>query len=320
MTRFWMVILVAGLMMPAAAYGQGFEFDEEEAWEEDESEGFDFEPTDMDSVPTSRAVETLTVAVIAIPGPQMDENRRQRVQTELDNLVRGLSGYTVVGSQAMLSSLQMRGVEDCVREALCMASLGEEAGVDRIITARVLDMPDGLQLNVDLFDVQDRLYMRTDSRRGLSGTSGVVNAVEPSVRSVLDIREVVTGPRIGEDDSSGIQRILAYSTAVLAVGFMGGGVYFGLQARSLESDLVDSPKNAAGAYTLTQRQAQDRLREVESKALTANVFYGLGLGLAATSAVLFLVDFGGDVDHTAGLRIDPILSSDTVGVRAGWDF
>ena len=114
----------------------------------------------------------------------------------------------------------------------------------------------------------------------------------------------------------------------MAVVGLGLGVYFGLSASSLESELEEGPRTGDGfnAYTITQRDAQDKLDEAESSALTANVFYGIGLASAVVSGLLFTVTFGEDIDTSAEsaekLRWSPGLSpaGDGVGVQAEFDF
>lgn len=319
---------------PATVAAQGFEFGEEDVEEVPEDEGgMSFGEDDVDAVEEGGVYAeeegaTPMVAIVAVPGPHMEPDRRAEVQAEMSRVMEDVPGFIAVGPEAVLPGLEQRGKETCVSEPLCLAEVGREANVDRILVVRVVERPEGLELATDLFDVRDKLFMKYHTETGLSGTGGLVEAVRPSLYDVFDVRVRRGDPDyVGEEDTGVVQTVAAYGTAGLSVVALGLGIVFGLDASSIEDEVTSSPRNADGTYQMTQVQAQERLREADSAAVTANIFYGLAAGLAITSGILFFIDSGSDVaseEELRGglqdLRLAPTVSADGMGVGASFRF
>lgn len=330
-------------LTPTLAFGQGFEFGVDEAEEvAEESEesaeeqpvdtqdpaGLEFTEEDAAKKTTYSDTEVPQVAVVAVSGPAMDPDRRQKVQTELEEVAGEIPNITVLSGSAILGALEQAGGDDCVQEPLCLADVGESAGVSRILVARVVEKPDGLELKVDYFDVDDKLFVKYHNTPGLGGTPAVVDAVKPALDEIFDIRSLQQGPEVvGDEDTGVVQTVLAYGTAGLAVGSLAAGIIFGIGAKKIEKDVQARPQTG-DVYDMTQVEAREAIRPAEAKATTANVFYGLAIGLGAVSALLFYIKGGSDVAEDQevssrtihDLQIAPAVTSDGFGVGAAFRF
>jgi hypothetical protein len=326
-------MLSALLALPTPAFAQGFEFDEEESEtvtetaEEEDDGGMNFTSEDLSK--EDRVEEKMpTVAILAVPGPAMDPERRQAVQAKMLEVGGNFTKIIVAGPETILPALEYRGMEECVTDPLCLGTVGEEAQVDRILLGRVRETADGIEFGVDYFEVKDRLFIAYETRKDVSSTSSIVDAVEPSMRSVFGIRDRDPNQNyVGTEDSSVVQSIIAYGAAGLAVVSLGAGIYFGMDASSKEDELVNGTKNAAGVYTITQKAATEKLREAESSATTANVFYGLATALTVTSVVFFIIRGGSDVgeeradaDLIHDVNFAPIFTESGAGFGASFSF
>ncbi len=302
--------------------GGGMEFGGEEEGGGEDGGGMTFGEDDVIEENTDEG--TPSVAVVALPGPDMDPDRRGEVQAEMMDVVADIPGYNYQGPEAVLPGLEDRGLAECVTEPICLGAVGTDAGVDRILLARVKPTPSGgLTLEVDFFEVRDKLTLKYAKREGLGGTGAIVDNVKPSIYEVLEVRVRRNGEFAGPEDDSIVGPIVAWSTAVLAVGSLVGGIIFGLSASSGESDLQTKADNGE----VTQEEAQTLLRDVQGDATTANVFYGLAVGLAAVSALFFYLDIGSDVgageDGSALLHdvhIAPAATDNGFGFAAGFRF
>ena len=238
--------------------------------------------------------------------------------------------YNIEGDDKVLPALDLRGPEECVKEPICLANAGADAGADLLLVGRIVPEGSSVRLTVDLFDTREKLFLASDKSRSPRDLGGAMEDAEPLIKNVFEIRELEDGPII-EDDSNAalVQSIFAYSTAGLAVACVAGGVVFGLDAQAQADAVVNAPKDANGRYVdQTQAQAQQGYQAAQATATTANVFFGLGVALAATSAALFIIDFGGDVASAeelndrrrSQLRLTPAVSPDGVGAAASFRF
>ncbi len=286
-----------------------------------------FAPTDVAPV-TKKSGEKLTLAVVAIPSADLDAQDRIALQRELMSAMESVPGFAVYGDDVVLPGLEDRGSETCVREPLCLSSVGRNGGVERILVARVSRGEGGYRLNVDLFDVNERLFLRYHAANNLGGFSNVVEAVRPAVNDVFNIRVPRGKDEFVDDNSVDIQRIMAYSTAALSVASLGVGIYFGMEVGDMQESFDAQPKQNGKYTTLTQVKAERLIRDMESKAVTANVFYGLSAALAVGSVLLFVLE-GDEADEQASIeqrpswnqvRFVPSVSRDAVGIGAHLKF
>lgn len=336
--RFLLPIL-AVLLIPSAAFAQDeMTFgggDEEETTESEDAGGdtMDFgapaEGEGADGTTETAPTANLTMAVIAVPTPAIDGDQRRELQRVMQDAMQMTRGFDMMGADAVLQGLDSRGVATCITEPLCLGAVGSEAGVERILMGRVKETANGYSLDVDLFDVQDRLFVKYSTQANLGNFNKVKEAVTPAYQEVFDIRVERQGPNYGDEADTGkIQTILAYTSAGLAVASLAGGIAFGMQAANLEDEAMNREKNDSGQYIdYTQVQANEDIRAAQGKAQTANIFYGVAGGLAVISGVLFVVQSGSDVaegEQRAGffdrLKLSPSVGQGSLGVGAKVDF
>ena len=257
--------------------------------------------------------------------------------TLTDALMSGLDklpGYRSVPNDMLkdkFAALGEQGTQDCAYNPICLSKIGEELGIERLVIGRLSGSEGEYNVNIDLINVSERTtdnYISRTVRGDLDDLQKTVKGSLPRLFNIRRVRKRKKNIAPAPVESSSLQRGFAWGTAGLAVAGIGLGVYFGLSASSLESELEEGGRTGGGfnAYTITQRDAQVKLDEAESSALTANVFYGIGLASAVVSGLLFSVTFGEDIatseesaDH---LRWSPGLSpaGDGVGVQAEIDF
>lgn len=323
---FLSVCVLVLFAVPSAVFAQDddMSFDEDEGTTTKEDIKFDEdEGTDTDAPVVQKGRE---MAVVAIPSPALDAEQVAKLQSTLMDSMAEVKKYSPTGPTRVLPLLEENDTDSCVKEQLCLGSVGKDAGVSYILLTRVAKEDSGYRLIIDLFDVQDKLFIKSKTFDQLGSFDDVIGTVQPAVRSIFDIRNNVQDNNIGKETGRGtIQSVFAYTTAVLAVACIGGGVYYGLDASAQEDEVKNSKKGEGGRYDdLTQKDARAKLQAAQSTASTANVFYGLGLALGAASVALFVIDFGADVDDTeeygSSLQIVPSISPQSVGIGTMWRF
>lgn len=339
-TRFFPLVLVCLLLLaPTSAFAQddtmSFGVDDvdaeegEEAPADDGSMTFGTDEAAQGADAQDGANGTFSLGVVMIPSDALSSQERVELQGKILEAAGVAPNYQARNGESILSALDDAGMESCITEPLCLASTGEEASVDRILMGRLRSTPGGLSLTIDLFDVNNKLFVKYASASNLGGMSDVLESVDPTVKEVFGIRVERKGPDYAEEASSGtVQRVLAYSTAGIAVAALAGGIYFGMDASDLEQGVLDK-KNSAGQFTISQIEADRQMRDAQDSALTANILYGASAGMAVISGILFFVDSGSDVAtpderRRAGLleKIDitPQVGLGRVGMSAGFDF
>ena len=271
-----------------------------------------------------------TVGVVAVPNDIMDAGQRSDLQSELAGALQQVREIQLQTGPAVLDALKTRTVATCVTEPLCLGNVGEDAGVDQIVMARVKKEGGTFTLDVDYFDVADRLFMKYSSSDGLSSFKSVVKEVEPTIADIFDIRQDTGGPNFADENAGQANTILGISLAVLSAGALTGGIIFGNQAATAEEELNAFQQNENGVYqdeTFTQQKARTMLDDAESKAATANIFYGLSGAFAVASGVLFIT--GGNSGEQAEpknakllkrLKLKPVFAPDGAGFSAGVNF
>lgn len=274
------------------------EDDQEQADEEDE-DVMDFgseEAGEETGEETDGAEDTWTVAVVAIPSDELDDSERRELEEAMLEGVELDPEYEAREGDEVLDELEEAGLSSCVTEPLCLADVGREAGVDRLLLGSVDEGDEMLTLNIDLFDVEEKLFAKYAEAERLIDFDDVLDEVEPTMKDIFDMRVGRDGPNYGsEADSSTVQKTLAYTAAGAAVASLGTGIYFGMDASSKEDDLRSE---ADQNDELTQSAAYDMQQEAENSALTANILYGSAAALGVVSGILFYVEGGTDVGES----------------------
>ena len=339
--RFLAVLIITALSMPAAAWAfdddeMVFGVDDVEEEFDDDDDAMMFAPDDLDDSgfdPESDIQEALDVGVLAVPGDAISDDERSRLQSAPRDAARQIPEITTYGDSSLLPDMIDRDPDYCSREALCLASIGRSAGVQRILQARVEQVDGRYRLDLDYFDVEDRLFVAYHSSSNHRSFNALLEAVPESVNYIFGIRS-----RPGEDDyvddrDVNIPRVLAYGSAGLGVAFLATGGFFGLRVNSQQEELDQMPRNDDGQFTeWTQREAQTFQREMEANARYANIFMVVGGVLSVGSVLLFVFGpDGSDVEAEArlgdedqpwysGIDISPHFSNDGMGFGASWRF
>jgi hypothetical protein len=323
-SSFFLVLLLALFALPAV----GFAWDDDDmVFDEEEVDDMTFAPADAARAQAAPAGAP-NIAAVAIPSADLDGANRVAVQSELRKAMDRVPNVVVYGDSSVLPALEDRDPASCSREPLCLAAVGRTAGVDRIVQARVTRAGSGYRLDLDHFDVQERLFIKYHSASNLSNMDAVLKAIQPGVNDLFNIRAPRGPDPFVDDRQIDMKRIMAYTTAGLSVASLGAGVFFGTRVNAGKDEFESFARNPDGSYTnLTQRQAQERIREIEANALTANVFFGLSAGLAVTSGLLFFIK-GDDGEERASLEtpwhkrieLSPTVSAGGAGVGARMSF
>lgn len=301
----------------------------EDGKKKDDGDDFNFSADEGTKTPVVQTKPVIAVVVVespAITGQQRAELQSAYIKAMQYDRIK-IMFKEIKAGDAILAALKDAGGDACEKEPLCLSPVVRKADASQVLKIRVSKQDDGsLRLDVDRFDADEKLYMKYDIiKEGLKSFDDVVGAVEASTRRVFEIRERIKGPKTTDDSNAKlVKNIFAYTTAGLAVACVGGGVAFGLQARSAEDDIV----SRANSAKLTQVQAQQEMRDAEDKARTANIFYGLGAAMAITSGLLFYIDLGDELAEESEygeapkrkLQLTPSVSQGGVGFGASLRF
>ncbi len=229
--------------------------------------------------------------------------------------------------QDKFAALGSEGAVECAYDTLCLANLGRDLGVDFLLIGRLTGTSGSYGINLDLVDVKAGAVSKYVTRSVPGGSAELEKAIVDSFPRLFDLntgrrsKEPVAEPEIGT-----VQKTLAWTTAGLGLVFVGTGIYFGLDASSIEDELSSGARRAEAPqpYVLTQKAAQARLDDAEGSALLANVFYGLGVAAGGASLLLFLIRPGSDIateDQASWqdrLQVAPTVSAEGAGVSAGF--
>lgn len=333
------LLIIALLALPSSA---ALAFDDDEmTFEPDEvaddpDDDFDdddemtFAPDDLDDSaydPEADMADALDVGVVAVPTDDLSDADRDRIQSALREAAREIPEISTYGDSDLLPALVDRDADYCSRESLCLAGVGRSTGVDRILQARVEQQDDGYRLDLDYFDVDERLFVAYHSNTRNSDIDEVIEGIPAGVNDIFGIRGDRLDDGFVDQRDVNVGRIASYFGAGAAVVALGAGSYYGLQVRSDQDDLDGQARDDDGRYTeLSQREARSIRRDMDSNARNANLFLGIGAGLAVTSVVLFFLSSEDDPAMAAnatldeGLRIAPQWDSDRFGLGATWTF
>lgn len=319
-------LALALTLLPVTALAQGMTFDEEDVEPIDE-EGMTFDVEDVEELANAPAGSNRpSVGVLAVPLDGLSAGDREALQEALRVAVETIPNIDVYGDTQLLPAIQDRDPAYCSAESLCLANVGRAGQVERIVQARVTRSGGSYTLNIDYFDVQDRLFLDYHTNSELSSFSAVLDGVQAGVNDVFGVRSRrPDDPGYVERDVD-VRRIMAFATAGLSAVSLGTGIFFGLKVNDGLAEVDQFGRNEDGSYTdLTQRQAQRLQRDIESDALTANVFYVLSGGMAITSVLLFVLDGDdseelalgeGDTPWYRAVRLTPNVGPQGVGMGA----
>lgn len=340
--RLISLAIFCAFFIPAAALAQddemSFDLDDIDDWEdewEDDGDEMTFAPDDLDAPAFDSAAEAtqiLDVGVVVVPSPALNDIQRAEIQDALLEIVREIPNIVAYGDGDLLPALMDRDPEYCSRESLCLAGVGRNAGVQRIVQARVERSGSTYRLDLDYFDVRDRIFVAYHSKTGLSTVGALKEALQPAVNDIFNIRVRRQGDEFVDDAVVNIQKIMAFSTAGLAVAAAGTGVFFGNRVNTQKEELASFATDEEGRYeSLTQVEAHEMQRQMQSDALAANLFYAVAGISGVTSITLFILNSkkGGQDRQAASeqeqpwystLQVSPKLDRHGVGFGARLTF
>lgn len=322
-------VLWAGLLLlclGGISHAQGFDFDEDDfSFDEDDfvfdEDDFSFDEDDFsfdEPEPTPPPAPTVTtpppsaerrVTALVVPSGPLQPQAAEALTAEILEILPSLEGRSlqVRSNQGLRDEFEIMGSElafECAFDPVCLGRYGRELGLDEILVGRAHVAASG-QWEVTINRVQTSnnaiisyRFFSTDSR-----VNAVSDALPNQIRVLYGLRPERT--RDVEESSGRWQRTVAWSTLGASAVALGLGTYFGLQASSLDDDLMSTPRLPGGdgelVYQRSQRDAQADIDKARSQAALANVMFATGAGLAAVSTVFFLVRPGSDIDFDADL-------------------
>ncbi len=229
----------------------------------------------------------------------------------------------------------------CVDDAECLSNIGREIGAANIIVGRIytenrdrpqitfdlIEMSSSSNKNSIFFDTQNRLRKQEQDISG--ALLRLFNIDTGSIDSLITQKKV--------EESAPLplgQLISGIIVGVVALGAIGTGIYFGVTAKKLDSDVGDaielnrvSADSTSGDFTILKNQGklQNDVKSDHDKAsdyaMIANIMYASGAVLAVVSVILFLVRSDKDEDIFANdLYLSPSVGTDGGGVVAGFTF
>jgi hypothetical protein len=345
-------VSILGVSFVGTAHAQDDEgtmtFGEEEAEEVQkgqEDDGSEEEGTMVFGDEAAEGQGPPLVSVLAVPTEPLQPRQRRQIESEMLQIARDVEGIEVESGDAVLDELEARTIETCVTEPLCLGEVGEAAGVDRILMARVTPSTtgSGLDLDIDYFDVSERLFIKYESAENLGSVSQVIDNVKPTLNVVFERRAPEAQQEFAEEDPGRALMWVGVGGSAAAAGAIAGGIVLALQAQQMEDDLQGSPRNGSGQYeNLTQQEAKQRVSEIDSKFAAAGAFIGVGSAFAVGSAILIAVGTqnsesgprrraAADEDSqdatsseerhgVSGWTLTPRFSRESAGLTAGFQF
>jgi len=332
------LLFALGLMLPSLSASaqddddMNFSMDETDgggdanAGGEGGDDEFNFSVDETAKGPTKKGEGPPVTGIVIVGDGETDPSlAAQFTDVLMVNLDR-LEEYTSRPNNGLVDKFAVLGAQDgleCAYDPICLSRIGEELGVEYLLIGRLTGTKGSYGINLDLIDVKGSTVKEYVTRSVDGGASDVEKAIADSFPRLFNIRKGAKKKGAEPDREVGpVQKGVAWGTLGLGVVFVGAGVYFGLDASSIEDELTNGARkpDAPRPYILTQKEAQARLDDAESSALLANVFYGLSIAAGATSALLFLIKPGSDIateeELSDGFHLSPLIGPDGAGVSA----
>ncbi|MBQ9395313.1 MAG: hypothetical protein IJU23_07320 [Proteobacteria bacterium] len=229
---------------------------------------------------------------------------------------------------------------DCLNDPVCITDMGREIGAANIIIGTIsTEGQERPQVTLDLYEVstsskKNSIFFETQNRlrkqeQDISGALiRLFNIDTGDIDSLLTKRQV--------EESAPLplgQLISGIVVGVVALGAIGTGIYFGVTAKKIDSDVGDAIEfnrvrkenaedfNAVKSEGKTQVSVKDDYDKASKYAMIANIMYASGAVLAVVSVILFLVRSDKNDDIFANdLYISPSIGQDGAGVVTGFSF
>lgn len=229
---------------------------------------------------------------------------------------------------------------DCLNDPVCITDMGREIGAANIIIGTIsTEGQERPQITLDLYEVssstkKNSIFFETQNRlrkqeQDISGALIRLFNIDTG-----DIDSLLTKKQVEESAPLPLgQLISGIVVGVVALGAIGTGVYFGVTAKNIDSDVGDAiefnrvkKENDADYKEVssagkTQVAVKDDYDKASKYAMIANIMYASGAVLAVVSVILFLVRSDKEDDIFANeLYVSPSVGNDGGGVVAGFSF
>lgn len=233
----------------------------------------------------------------------------------LNEQLSELGGYETVPNDAILAEFEIMGSDlaaECAFDPVCMGRIGLESGIEYVVVGRVEagSEPGTWATTLDLIDtglsqIDNFVYYTSDDR-----TVAVQDSFPQQLSRLFRIRYVED--RSVEQGSGRVQRAIGWTAIGLGAAAIGAGAYFGIDFLGQKSDLEDSPivedfrdpLTGERVYTMTQRDAQQMIDDMDQSRNLSFALIGAGAGLAITGAVLLAINSGDDIYEQVDGRAD----------------
>ncbi len=347
------VLLAFCLSFVPPALAQDFDFTDDGTSEEgssDDDTSFDF--TDGTSPEDNKPVEPdfqmpdgskpIIVAFFE-PGDSTPKRRTDALAEAVVKHLGDFEEYDSVIAVPILRKLEAMSEDerfDCAggSNPACIADMGKEINAKYVIIGRIqtegvtiphiylelIDTATGTVTKITDFDTQPRL--RSQEKDLKPAVYSLFN------KKVADIDEILKGTRVQADNGLPLgQLVSGIVIGVLALGSIGAGIYFGLDAKDKDDQVkkaIDDNRKAKLADVnydglKHQKKVKKIKDEAQQSAMIANILYAGGAVLGVVSLVLFLVRSDADEDLFASqpdLYVTPAISEEGGGVIAGFRF
>lgn len=287
-----------------------------------------------------------TVTGLIVSSDTLAPPLAEALTEELNERLAALGGYEAVPNDPLKAEFEIMGPDlaaECAFDPVCMGRIGLESGIEFVVVGRVEagSTPGEWATTLDLIDtglsqIDNFVYFASDDR-----TVAVQNAFPEQLSRLFRIRFVED--RSVEQGSGRVQRAIGWTAIGLGAAAIGAGAYFGIDFMGQKSDLEDGPVITSDGedfrdpltgervYTITQRDAQQRIDDMDQSRNLSFALIGAGAGLAITGAVLLAINSGGDiyeqVDGRADreplrrrVRLSPGFARGGFSVQGGLDF
>ena len=226
------------------------------------------------------------VAVVPQLAVNVDEHRAQALTAELAQALHDHLVVDAIGGADVVRRLPADGLaEDCVAQKACIADVARRLDADQLLFVVMVEVGEDIQIDVTWVDgasgrsvSRPRLLLEADARAGTvfgEAASRLLPDAEVRRDTLLVAGTTVREPRH--------MTAPVWIAAGAGVAFLGAGIGLGLSARSTYQR-CEPPGTCSDG----------ELDGLATRALFADVGFGLAVGAAVTSAILWYRS-GGEV-------------------------
>ena len=270
------------------------------------------------------------VGILFQPGIGVDREFSDDMTEVLANEMRGRRDFFFIAKEELRVRFERERKGDpdaCAKDIVCLHKVGQLLSLDFLVAGTISKQGQMYKIEMSLVSMIDHSN-RFWTYEAKGGTSILVTRIQNAVDDILSSRgqvyrgqdqcagrECSSERRAKEKDplvmapvlsvqpvaveqsplfarkGTSVQRILAYSTASVAVVAAGVGGYFLWKTKDIESFLNDNCSNSNGYNSkecpYTEQTIRGKISQGKNSVLLANVFFGAA-GAAGVGSVLLL--------------------------------